>query len=71
LPAGLRLPREGTLRQGRALLADDAAHVYDRIGSMGLNDGFQDAATLAGKLRVMIANVESDCALDLYDFAGP
>jgi 3-(3-hydroxy-phenyl)propionate hydroxylase len=54
-------------RQGRVLLAGDAAHVNNPIGGMGLNGGIQDALNLAGKLiRVLLAG-EPDRLLDLYD----
>jgi 3-(3-hydroxy-phenyl)propionate hydroxylase len=54
-------------RQGRVLLAGDAAHVNNPIGGMGLSGGIQDALNLAGKLiRVLLAG-EPDRLLDLYD----
>ena len=41
-------------RQGRVLLAGDAAHVNNPIGGMGLNGGIQDAANLAEKLAQVL-----------------
>ena len=54
-------------RQGRALLAGDAAHVNNPIGGMGLNGGIQDAANLCDKLARIMLGRESDRLLDLYD----
>lgn len=54
-------------RQGRVLLAGDAAHVNNSIGGMGLNGGLQDAANLAGKLARVVNGGETERLLDLYD----
>lgn len=54
-------------RQGRVLLAGDAAHVNNPIGGMGLNGGLQDAANLAEKLARVTRGGESERLLDLYD----
>ena len=54
-------------RQGRVLLAGDAAHVNNPIGGMGLNGGLQDAANLADKLARLVLGGESERLLDLYD----
>jgi 3-(3-hydroxy-phenyl)propionate hydroxylase len=54
-------------RQGRVLLAGDAAHVNNPIGGMGLNGGIQDAANLADKLARIILGGEPVRLLDLYD----
>jgi len=54
-------------RQGRILLAGDAAHVNNPIGGMGLNGGIQDAANLCDKLARIILGGESGRLLDLYD----
>jgi hypothetical protein len=67
LPTKLKPQRDSTLRQGCVLLDGDAAHVDNRIGDMGLNGELQDAAHLVGKLRGVIANGESDRALDLQN----
>jgi 3-(3-hydroxy-phenyl)propionate hydroxylase len=55
-----------TFRQGRVLLAGDAAHVNNPIGGMGLNGGIQDAANLAEKLAQVVRERASDDLLDLY-----
>jgi 2-polyprenyl-6-methoxyphenol hydroxylase-like FAD-dependent oxidoreductase len=39
------------LRQGRILLAGDAAHVHSPAGGQGMNTGIQDAVSLANALR--------------------
>ncbi|MDP2778927.1 NAD(P)/FAD-dependent oxidoreductase [Devosia sp.] len=55
-----------TFRQGRILLAGDAAHVNNPIGGMGLNGGIQDAVNLGEKLA-RVWHGASDALLDLYD----
>lgn len=55
-----------SFRQGRVLLAGDAAHVNNPIGGMGLNGGIQDAANLADKLAG-VWHGGPDSLLDLYD----
>jgi 2-polyprenyl-6-methoxyphenol hydroxylase-like FAD-dependent oxidoreductase len=54
-------------RQGRVLLAGDAAHVNNPIGGMGLNGGIQDAANLSGKLAQVLLDGAPERLLDLYD----
>lgn len=56
-----------TFRQGRALLAGDAAHVNNPLGGMGLNSGIHDAVNLAEKLTQILLNGADDSLLDLYD----
>lgn len=53
-------------RQGRVLLAGDAAHVNNPLGGMGLNFGLHDAFSLAEKLA-RVWRGESADLLDLYD----
>ena len=55
-----------TYRQGRALLAGDAAHVNNPLGGMGMNFGIHDAFSLADKLSRVLKG-ESEELLDLYD----
>ena len=54
-------------RQGRVLLAGDAAHVNNPIGGMGLNGGIQDAANLTDKLARVLLDGAPDRLLDLYE----
>jgi 3-(3-hydroxy-phenyl)propionate hydroxylase len=53
-------------RNGRVLLAGDAAHVNNPIGGMGLNGGIQDAVNLCEKLAAVLDGAP-DRLLDLYD----
>jgi 3-(3-hydroxy-phenyl)propionate hydroxylase len=54
-------------RDGRLLLAGDAAHINNPLGGMGMNFGFHDAFNLANKLAAIIQDGASDEGLDLYD----
>src|SRR5262245_21802408 len=54
-------------RDGRLLLAGDAAHINNPLGGMGMNFGFHDAFNLADKLAAIIQDSASDDGLDLYD----
>jgi 3-(3-hydroxy-phenyl)propionate hydroxylase len=56
-----------TFRQGRVLLAGDAAHVNNPIGGMGLNGGIQDAVNLADKLARVLLDGAPERLLDLYN----
>jgi 3-(3-hydroxy-phenyl)propionate hydroxylase len=53
-------------RQGRVLLAGDAAHVHSPIGGQGLNTGLQDAVNLGWKLAQVISQRSPDGLLDTY-----
>lgn len=52
-------------RQGRVLLAGDAAHVHSPAGGQGMNIGIQDAVTLGDALVSALAG--DDGALDAYE----
>ena len=53
-------------RQGRVLLAGDAAHIHSPAGAQGMNTGIQDAANLAWKLA-LVAHHRADAELlDTY-----
>ncbi|WP_043837414.1 FAD-dependent oxidoreductase [Muricoccus aerilatus] len=56
-----------TFRQGRVLLAGDAAHINNPLGGMGLNGGVHDAFNLGGKLARVWHGEADDELLDLYD----
>jgi 3-(3-hydroxy-phenyl)propionate hydroxylase len=51
-------------RQGRVLLAGDAAHLLPIFGIRGANTGFQDAENLAWKLAMVVTG---DAGIDLID----
>lgn len=53
-----------TYRQGRVLLAGDAAHIHSPLGGQGLNLGLGDAMNLGWKLA---ATIRGDAPEDLLD----
>lgn len=53
-------------RQGRVLLAGDAAHVHPPQGGQGLNIGVQDAVNLGWKLAQVVAGSSPERLLDTY-----
>jgi 3-(3-hydroxy-phenyl)propionate hydroxylase len=53
-------------RQGRVLLAGDAAHVHPPQGGQGLNTGVQDAVNLGWKLAQVINKTAPESLLDTY-----
>ncbi|HEX2349251.1 MAG TPA: FAD-dependent monooxygenase, partial [Ktedonobacterales bacterium] len=55
-----------TYRQGRVLLAGDAAHVHPPMGGQGLNVGVQDAVNLGWKLAQVVKGISLDSLLDTY-----
>src|SRR5262245_27667620 len=56
-----------TFRNGRILIAGDAAHLNNPIGGMGMNGGIHDAVNLAGKLARVLRGEAGEELLDLYD----
>ena len=56
-----------SFRQGRVVLAGDAAHVNSPIGGMGLNSGVHDAFNLADKLARILHGTASEAELDRYE----
>ncbi|MGW1146681.1 FAD-dependent monooxygenase [Streptomyces sp. NPDC002454] len=57
----------GRLRQGRALLVGDSAHVWAPIGGRGLNTGLLGAHNLGWKLAAVHHGWAPDALLDSYD----
>jgi 2-polyprenyl-6-methoxyphenol hydroxylase-like FAD-dependent oxidoreductase len=55
------------MRDGRALLAGDAAHQNSPLGGMGMNSGIQDAASAARRLARVWHGDAGDEVLDEYD----
>ena len=55
-----------TFRQGRIILAGDAAHLNSPIGAMGMNSGIHDAVNLANNLIRVLRREEDEGALDRY-----
>jgi 2-polyprenyl-6-methoxyphenol hydroxylase-like FAD-dependent oxidoreductase len=53
-------------RDGRVLLAGDAAHVHAPDGGQGLNTGVQDAVNLGWKLAQVVKRISPDTLLDTY-----
>jgi 2-polyprenyl-6-methoxyphenol hydroxylase-like FAD-dependent oxidoreductase len=53
-------------RQGRVLLAGDAAHIHSPIGGQGLNIGVQDAVNLGWKLAQVVKGSSPESLLDTY-----
>ena len=53
-------------REGRVLLAGDAAHVHSPAGGQGLNTGVQDAANLGWKLAQVVKGISPPSLLDTY-----
>jgi 2-polyprenyl-6-methoxyphenol hydroxylase-like FAD-dependent oxidoreductase len=53
-------------REGRVLLAGDAAHVHSPVGGQGLQTGVQDAVNLGWKLAQVVDQTAPDSLLDTY-----
>ena len=69
-----------TFRQGRLLLAGDAAHITNPIGGLGLTSGLFDSYVLSEALAAVLAGTAEDAVLDEYsaqrrqvflDYASP
>ncbi|MGW5398096.1 FAD-dependent monooxygenase [Streptomyces sp. NPDC003952] len=54
-------------RQGRILLAGDAAHIHSPFGGQGMNTGLGDAENLVWKLARVAAGRSGDGLLDTYE----
>ena len=55
-----------TYRQGRVLLAGDAAHIHSPFGGQGMSLGLVDAANLGWKLAAVIRGDAAETLLDSY-----
>ncbi|MGI5438122.1 FAD-dependent monooxygenase [Streptomyces shenzhenensis] len=55
-----------TYRNGRVLLAGDAAHIHSPLGGQGLNLGIGDAMNLGWKLAATVRGDAPDDLLDTY-----
>ncbi len=53
-------------REGRVLVAGDAAHVHSPMGGQGLNLGVQDAVNLGWKLAQVVRGISPESLLDTY-----
>jgi 3-(3-hydroxy-phenyl)propionate hydroxylase len=53
-------------RDGRVLIAGDAAHVHYPVGGQGLNVGVQDAVNLGWKLAQVVRGTSPEGLLDTY-----
>ncbi|MEU8844524.1 FAD-dependent oxidoreductase [Streptomyces roseus] len=53
-------------RQGRVLLAGDAAHIHSPLGGQGLNTGLGDAMNLGWKLAATVRGNAPEGLLDTY-----
>jgi 3-(3-hydroxy-phenyl)propionate hydroxylase len=53
-------------REGRVLLAGNAAHVHGPQGGQGLNTGVQDAVNLGWKLAQVVSGTSPESLLDTY-----
>lgn len=54
-------------RQGRILLAGDAAHMTPQFMGQGASSGIRDAYNLGWKLDVVLRGLSGDCILDSYE----
>ncbi|MFK0171000.1 FAD-dependent oxidoreductase [Streptomyces sp. NPDC090306] len=53
-------------REGRVLLAGDAAHTHSPAGGQGMNTGLQDSVNLGWKLAAVLDGRAPDALLDTY-----
>ncbi|MER7582293.1 FAD-dependent oxidoreductase [Kitasatospora sp. NPDC097691] len=61
-----RAMQTGTYRNGRVLLAGDAAHIHSPLGGQGLNLGIGDAMNLGWKLAATLHGTAPANLLDTY-----
>lgn len=65
-PYALNQRAASSLREGRVLLAGDAAHVTNPNGGMGMTGGIWDAMILSDVLGAVIRGEEDETILDAY-----
>jgi 2-polyprenyl-6-methoxyphenol hydroxylase-like FAD-dependent oxidoreductase len=53
-------------REGRVLLAGDAAHIHSPMGGQGIPNGMADAVNLGWKLAQVVKGVSPESLLDTY-----
>jgi 3-(3-hydroxy-phenyl)propionate hydroxylase len=53
-------------REGRVLLAGDAAHIHSPMGGQGIPNGMQDAVNLGWKLAQVVKGISPESLLDTY-----
>src|SRR3954452_8522714 len=58
-------------RDGRVLLAGDAAHIHYPSGGLGIGPGVQDAVNLGWKLAEVVKGIADDSLLDTYHVERP
>lgn len=63
----LRIAIADSYRQGRVLIAGDAAHSHPPYGGFGINTGFEDARNLGWKLAAVVQGWAGPRLLDSYD----
>jgi 2-polyprenyl-6-methoxyphenol hydroxylase-like FAD-dependent oxidoreductase len=56
-----------SFRQGRVLLAGDAAHSFNPVGGHGMNQGVQDAHNLGWKLALVVRGDSPEGLLSSYE----
>jgi 2-polyprenyl-6-methoxyphenol hydroxylase-like FAD-dependent oxidoreductase len=56
------------IRDGRAFLCGDAAHIHSQVSGQGMNTGLQDAINLGWKLALVCRGAARTELLDTYEF---
>lgn len=64
----LRFALADAYRDGRILIAGDAAHSHPPYGGYGINNGFEDAVNLGWKLAAVLEGWADAALLDSYDY---
>lgn len=53
-------------REGRVLIAGDAAHIHSPMGGQGIPNGMEDAVNLGWKLAQVVKGISPESLLDTY-----